>query len=170
MHSSTVRACPSKEDAPIASRDDRRAYCMHRLRRSPDLSLPAFYNMLADLTLIAHTALVMFVVLGQLGILIGWARAWRWTRGTIFRLTHLTCILVVMLETWFAVTCPLTTLENHWRGLAGEAVYESSFIGTWLDRLLFYSAPDWLFTTLYTLFALAVLASFLLYPPRYRHK
>ncbi len=138
--------------------------------RYPDLNLPALYNTLADLTLIAHTTLVMFVVLGQVGILIGWGRAWRWTRGAIFRLMHLACILVVMLETWFGVTCPLTALENHWRIRAGEAGYESSFIGAWLDRLLFYNAPAWLFTTLYTLFALAVLTSFLLYPPRYRHR
>lgn len=133
------------------------------------MSLPALYNTLADLTLIAHVALVIFVVFGQFVILIGWARAWRWTRGALFRLTHLASIVAVMLETWFGVACPLTVLENHWRQLAGQAGYQTSFIGAWLDRLLFYSAPDWLFTAIYTLFALAVLAAFILYPPRFRH-
>jgi hypothetical protein len=127
------------------------------------------YSTLADLTLIAHVALVMFVVFGQLAILIGWARCWAWTRAAPFRLTHLASIVVVMLETWIGVACPLTVLENHWRQLAGQAGYQTSFIGTWLDRLLFYNAPDWLFTTLYTLFALAVLATYILYPPRFRH-
>ena len=133
------------------------------------MSLPTIYNTLADLTLIAHVALVIFVVFGQLVILIGWARVWRWTRGALFRLTHLASIVVVMLETWFGAACPLTVLENHWRQLAGQAGYQASFIGAWLDRLLFYNAPDWLFTALYTLFALAVLATFILYPPRFRH-
>ncbi len=133
------------------------------------MNLPMFYNMLADLILIVHVALVMFVVFGQCGILIGWARDWAWTRGVIFRVAHLAGIVVVMLETWFGVDCPLTILEDHWRQLAGQAGYQAGFIATWLDRLLFYNAPDWLFTALYTLFALAVLASFILYPPRFRH-
>jgi len=133
------------------------------------MSLPTLYSTLADLTLIAHFALVMFVVCGQFTILIGWARGWGWTRGALFRLTHLASIVVVMLETWFGVACPLTTLENHWRQLAGQAAYQTSFIGVWLDRLLFYTAPDWVFTTLYTLFALTVLATYILYPPRFRH-
>lgn len=133
------------------------------------MTLPRLYNTLADLTLVAHVALVMFVLFGQLAILLGWARGWTRTRGALFRLTHLASIVVVMIETWFDVTCPLTALENHWRQLAGQAGYQTSFIGTWLDRLLFYNAPDWLFTTLYTLFALTVLATFILYPPRLRH-
>ena len=137
--------------------------------RYPDMSHPTLYNWLADLTLIAHVTLVMFVVFGQFAILIGWTRNWGWTLDAVFRLTHLASIIVVMLETWFGVTCPLTDLENHWRQLAGQSGYQASFIGTWLDRLLFYNAPDWLFTTLYTLFALVVLVTFLLYPPRFRH-
>lgn len=133
------------------------------------MSAHTLYNSLADLTLLAHVALVVFVVLGQVVIVIGWARRWGWTRGAAFRFAHLASIIVVMLETWFGVACPLTVLESHWRRLAGQAGYASSFIGVWLDRLLFYDAPDWLFTTVYTLFALAVLATFLLYPPRFRH-
>lgn len=133
------------------------------------MSLPTLYTALADLTLIAHVALVIFVVCGQVVILIGWARGWAWTRGVLFRLAHLASIVVVMLETWFGVDCPLTVLENHWRQLAGQTGYQASFIGTWLDRLLFYDAPDWLFTALYSLFALAVLATFIRYPPRFRH-
>jgi hypothetical protein len=134
------------------------------------MTIPTPYNALADLTLIVHVALVMFVVFGQIAILIGWARAWAWTRGAMFRLMHLASIVVVMLETWVGVTCPLTALENHWRQLAGQAGYQTSFIGAWLDRLLFYNAPNWLFTTLYSLFTLAVLATFILYPPRFRHR
>lgn len=133
------------------------------------MSITALYNTLADLILIAHAALVMYVVCGQFAILLGWARGWAWTRAALFRVTHLASIVVVMLETWFDVPCPLTVLESHWRRLAGQDGYQTGFVGAWLDRLLFYDAPDWLFTTVYTLFALLVLASFIRYPPRFRH-
>ena len=43
-----------------------------------------------------------------------------------------------------------------------------SFIGYWLNQLLFYSAPEWMFTLLYTLFALVVVATFVFYPPRWK--
>ena len=131
---------------------------------------PAFYSLLADLTLIGHATLVVFVLGGQIAILIGWARAWVWTRGALFRSVHLACIGSVMLEAWFGVTCPLTDLENNFRRLAGEAGYPATFIGSWLDRLLFYSAPEWVFIAAYTLFALVVLLTYLLYPPRFRHE
>jgi hypothetical protein len=127
------------------------------------------YSTLADLILILHVTLVLFVIGGQIVTLIGWARTWAWTRGLLFRMAHLLCIGSVVLESWFGMTCPLTTLENHLRQLAGEAGYSASFIGTWLDRLLFYNAPDWAFTTVYSLFALVVLATYILYPPRFRH-
>ena len=133
------------------------------------MSVIPLYSTLADLTLIVHVALVLFVIAGQIVTLIGWARGWPWTRGLLFRMAHLLCIGIVVLETWLGVTCPLTTLENHLRRLAGEAGYPTSFIGTWLDRLLFYNAPDWAFTTVYSVFALAVLATYILYPPRFRH-
>ncbi len=133
------------------------------------MSAPPIYSALADLILIAHVALVLFVIAGEIVTLIGWARAWAWTRDLHFRMAHLLCIGIVVLETWFGVTCPLTTLENHLRRLAGEAGYPASFIGTWLDRLLFYNAPDWAFTTVYSLFALAVFATYFLYPPKFRH-
>jgi len=129
----------------------------------------SFYHWLADLTLLTHALLVAFVIGGELLTLIGWARTWAWTRERIFRFAHLGCILIVMLEAWFGVACPLTTLEDEWRRRAGEAAYSGSFISTWLDRLLFYSAPPWAFTLTYSLFAALVLATFLWYPPRPRH-
>lgn len=68
----------------------------------------------------------------------------------------------------FGVPCPLTTLENEFRIRAGEAAaYQVSFIGYWLDRLLYYTAPAWVFTTIYTAFSLLVVLTFVFYPPRW---
>ena len=75
-----------------------------------------------------------------------------------------------MLESWFGVVCPLTRLEHHLRQRAGLAGYDLSFIGYWLRHLLFYDAPEWLFTVVYTVFGLLVVITFCVYPPRWRRR
>ena len=128
------------------------------------------YGLLADAILIAHAAYVMFVIGGQISILLGAWRGWGWTRNPIFRFAHLAAIGLVVWETWAGAACPLTVWENHFRQLAGSGAYEIGFIGYWLQKLIFYRAPDWMFTLVYTAFGLVAIASFLLYPPRRRRR
>jgi hypothetical protein len=45
-----------------------------------------------------------------------------------------------------------------------------SFIGYWLNRLMFYTAPEWVFTLVYTLFALLVVTTFVFYPPNWKRR
>ena len=132
------------------------------------MSEPERYALLADLVVVTHAGFVLFVVGGQVAILAGWARGWQWTRNPVFRILHLAAIGFVALQAWFGIVCPLTALEKHLRTLAGIAVYDSSFIGYWTHRLLFYTAPSWVFTVVHSLFGLLVAASFVLYPPRRR--
>ena len=122
----------------------------------------------ADLTLIAHAAFVAFVVVGQFLILVGWARGWRWTRDPAFRLIHLGAIALVVLESWFGVTCPLTWLEFRLRAAAGSPVAADGFLAWWLQRLIFYDAPSWVFTLVHTAFGAVVAVTLVLYPPRRR--
>lgn len=124
------------------------------------------YGLLADATIALHAAFVLFVVGGQILILIGWVRRWSWTHHPIFRWTHLGAIGFVVLEAWFGVPCPLTVLENEFRLRGGIETYQMSFIGYWLSRLLYYDAPAWVFTISYTVFSLLVVLTFILYPPR----
>ena len=51
--------------------------------------------------------------------------------------------------------------------MAGEGGYTGDFIGHWAHRLIFYEAEPWVFTVLYVSFGLAVLAAFVLAPPRW---
>ncbi len=125
-----------------------------------------FYALAADLVLVLHAAFVLFVVGGQVLTLVGWARNWRWTRAPVFRLAQLAAVGLVVLEAWWAVACPLTVLEDRLRTQAGETPYATSFIGHWLQRILFYSAPEWVFVLIYSAFGLAVLLTFVFYPPR----
>ncbi|MBT4932745.1 MAG: DUF2784 domain-containing protein [Rhodospirillaceae bacterium] len=117
---------------------------------------------LADLVGLWHGLFVLFVVGGQCLILIGWLSGWSWTRVRVFRLLHLAAICFVVLESWFAIPCPLTIIEADLRDSGAEI----SFIGYWLDRLLYFQAPTWVFTTLYSLFGCLVVMTFFFYPPR----
>jgi hypothetical protein len=87
-----------------------------------------------------------------------------------FRLAHLGAIAIIVAETWFGVVCPLTTLEMWLRRKTGETTYAGSFIQHWLQRILYYDAPPWVFTLAYSLFALAVVATWWYFPPRTRRR
>jgi hypothetical protein len=125
-----------------------------------------FYLILADTLLILHFLVVVFVVFGLVAIYIGLFRAWLWVRNPWFRLFHLAAIIIIALQSWIGVICPLTTWEMWLRTQAGQVVYSDSFIEHWLGVLLYYQAPDWVFITAYTAFGLLVLASWFIVPPR----
>ncbi len=119
----------------------------------------------ADAILVLHVAFVTFVVLGQLYVMAGWALGWPSARNKVFRLLHLAAIGVVVLQAWLGLACPLTLLELHLRGGQADLMAGQSFIGYWLSRLLYYQAPPWVFTMVYTLFGLIVLVCYFGYPP-----
>ena len=45
-------------------------------------------------------------------------------------------------------------------------VRPESFIGRWVYRLLYYRAPEWVFTTAYALWAAATVVTLIFLPPR----
>lgn len=124
--------------------------------------------LLADLVLALHAALVLFVVAGLPLIVGGNLAGWRWVNHWWFRLAHLLAIAVVVAESWLGIACPLTTLEVWLRSQAGQSVQVESFIGYWLQRLLYYNFPPWVFIGAYTLFGLLVLLAWWRFPPSSR--
>jgi hypothetical protein len=126
-----------------------------------------FYLLAADAVLITHALFVAFVVFGLFLVIAGGLLKWSWVRNIWFRVTHLIAIGIVVLQSWFGVLCPLTTWEMALRGRAGETAYTDSFIAYWLNRVLFYQAPDWVFITGYTLFGGLVLVSWFCVQPRW---
>lgn len=125
------------------------------------------YRLLADVVVIVHFAYVSFVLFGLLAILAGWVLRWSWVRNFWFRLAHLVAIAIVAGQSIAGMVCPLTTLENYLRRGAGQSTYPGAFIGYWAHRLMFFRAPSWVFTVAYVSFAIAVIATFLLIPPRW---
>lgn len=125
-----------------------------------------FYQWLADGVLVLHVGVVLFVVLGLVLTVVGGLRGWMWVRNRWFRYAHLAAIGIVVLQAWLGVLCPLTTLEMWLRGKAGTVGYDGSFIEYWLQRLLYYDAPTWVFVVAYTVFALLVILAWWRIPPR----
>lgn len=120
----------------------------------------------ADILLATHLAFVLFVVFGLVLVLLGKLRQWNWVRNPWFRIAHLSAIGIVVMESWLGVVCPFTRWEFEFRQRAGEATYTGSFIAHWLDRILYYQAPEWVFAVCYTVFGALVVASWFWVRPR----
>ena len=105
------------------------------------------------------------MVLGLPLIFIGNRAGWSWTNGFWWRLAHLAAIGVVVLQAWLGQYCPLTVLESWLREQAGQAAYRSSFVEYWVQRLIYYEAPLWVFAVVYTVFGLLVAWAWWRHPP-----
>jgi hypothetical protein len=125
----------------------------------------------SDVILFGHVLFVVFVVFGMALILAGGFLKWAWVRNPWFRVVHLAAIGVVVLQSWAGVICPLTTWEMALRERAGAATYSGSFIAHWLESILYFQAPAWVFAVCYTAFAAVVVASwFWIRPRRFRKR
>lgn len=132
-------------------------------------ALPSMpYQLLADAVLALHVGLVVFVIGGFAAIVAGNLLGWGWANRLWWRAAHLAAIVIVAVEAWFGAACPVTILELRLRSLAGEPAYGESFVEHWLQRLLYYEAPAWVFVVAYSLFALAVVGAWWRWPPRRR--
>jgi len=124
------------------------------------------YLVAADATLFIHASFVCFVIFGLILVFVGKLLSWSWVRNRRFRIAHLAAIGIVVLQSWFSVICPLTLWEMELRDKAGDVTYPGSFVAHWLETLLYYRAPEWLFILLYTLFGALVVGSWFWVRPR----
>ena len=119
---------------------------------------------MADAILVLHFLIAAFIAGGLPAIWIGKWLGWAWVRDPWFRYAHLAAIVFVAAEALAGVACPLTVWEDLLRG----GVQAESFIARWVQRLLFYRAPEWMFATAYALWAAATLLTLKLVAPRRR--
>jgi len=126
----------------------------------------AWYLFAADAILILHSAFVAFIVGGLLLIFAGRVLDWPWVSNPWFRLAHLIGIAIVVLQSWLGIVCPMTSWEMALRAKAGDAIYAGSFVSHWLNVILYYQAPQWVFAVCYTLFGAIVALSWFWVRPR----
>ncbi|HUX72410.1 MAG TPA: DUF2784 domain-containing protein [Steroidobacteraceae bacterium] len=119
---------------------------------------------IADAVVIVHFLIVLFIVAGVPLVYLGVAAHWAWVRSWPWRALHLAAISLVAAESLFGISCPLTVWENALRGMATSR----GFIERWMDRVIFYDAPTWVFTVAYLAFAALVLATWVAVPPTRR--
>jgi len=120
--------------------------------------------LLADALLVVHFAIAAFIVGGLFFVWLGAPLGWRAVRNPWFRYAHLGVIAFVAAEALIGVACPLTVWEDMLRGGAQP----DAFIPRWMQRALYYRAPDWVFTTAYVAWTAATLITLRLVPPRRR--
>lgn len=83
--------------------------------------------MLAEVTMVAHFAFLVYVVLGGfLALRLPW---------TAF--THLAAVTWGVLIVVFDLTCPLTVPEDHFRRMAGQEGLPRGFIDTYLTGVIY---------------------------------
>jgi hypothetical protein len=71
--------------------------------------------LLADIVVTVHLGFMLFVLIAQILIVVGWVLRWAWVRNFWFRFIHLASIGLVAGEALGKIECPLTTLERHLR-------------------------------------------------------
>lgn len=107
-------------------------------------------QLLGQLVLAIHVALIGFNVAGLVLIPLGAALNWRWVRILWLRALHLASLVVVALQAAFGRACFLT----DWQGaLTGEGAGDP-LVMRWVNGLIYWPLPMWVFTAAY----LAVLA------------
>ncbi|HEV2087053.1 MAG TPA: DUF2784 domain-containing protein [Cryptosporangiaceae bacterium] len=86
------------------------------------------YGLLADAVMLLHFGFLVFVTLG--GFL-----AWKWPKAWV---VHLVAVVWGALVVNFPVECPLTTAENYFHELAGEAgLPPAGFIDHYIENVIY---------------------------------
>lgn len=120
----------------------------------------------ADAILLLHVLVVIFNIFSLLFIFVGKVYNWHWISNPWFRLIHLISVSIVVLLSWLNSICPLTSIEMALRAKAGDTTYTGTFISHWLETILYYQVPPWVFAVCYTIFGILVIVSWYMIPPR----
>ena len=97
--------------------------------------------------MVAHFLLAAFVASGLLVIPIGYKIGWTWVRNRRLRIFHALVMGFITAETIVGLTCPLTILEHNLRGDRPVR----SFVGHWVERILYWELPHEIFIIIYFL-------------------
>lgn len=109
--------------------------------------------LLAEAILGAHLVVIAFNVLGLIVIPAGAALGWDWVRLRWWRLLHLASWAIVALQAALGRACFLTIWQDAAMGQGGG----TPLIERWVDSVIYWPLPIWVFSGLYlVLFALVL--------------
>jgi hypothetical protein len=114
-----------------------------------------------QLVLALHVLVIAFNVAGLLLIPLGARLNWRVVRIRWLRLAHLASLAVVALQAALGRACFLTLWQSDITGAA-----ETPLIMRWVNSVIYWPLPIWVFTALYLAVFAYVVALWWLVPPR----
>ena len=110
---------------------------------------------LAESILAAHIAIILFNVFGLIAVPLGAIRGWRFVRIRWWRVLHLVLLAAVAVQAVVGRACILTLWQAALAG--GTAAHPTPLIMGFVNRLVFWPLPFWVFVALYVaLFAYVV--------------
>jgi Protein of Unknown function (DUF2784) len=119
--------------------------------------------MLAGLVLASHVAIILFNLFGLVAVPIGAVCGWRFVHIRWWRLLHILLLAAVAVQALLGRACILT----EWQGdLAGAGPHPAPLIAGWINRLIYWPLPIWVFAVLYVAVLGYALALLWLVPPR----
>ena len=121
-------------------------------------------ELLAAAILAAHLVVIGFNVFGLVAIPLGAWRGWDWVRIGWWRWLHLGSMAVVALQAVAGRACFLTLWQDDLEGGAQT----TPLIARWVNGLIYWDLPLWVFTAAYVLVFAYVLALLRLVPVRRR--
>jgi Protein of Unknown function (DUF2784) len=126
---------------------------------------PSVGPILATAVLIAHLAVIAFNLFGLIAIPLGALLGWGFVRVRWWRLIHLGLLAVVALQALAGRACFLTLLQG---ALNGADIRPTPLIMGFVNRMIFWPLPLWVFTALYVVVWVYALALWWIVPPERR--
>jgi len=115
---------------------------------------------LAQAILAIHVAVIVFNAAGLVMIPVGAFMGWRLVRIAWLRLLHLALLAIVAGQALAGRACILTIWQSE---LSRETPSPPLIMG-WVNRLVYWNLPFWVFTIIYSAVFLYVLALSVLVP------
>lgn len=116
---------------------------------------------LADIILIIHFVVIVFVLSIFIFVPYGYSEGWEWVRKKKIRYLHLFIISFVSIESVLGLICPLTILENSLR----QKITTESFVSQYLSKIIYFNFPSIFFIFLYFFGLGLTLGLHIKYPP-----
>ena len=121
---------------------------------------------LAEAILAAHLAIILFTLFGLIAVPLGAVWRWRFVRVRWWRLLHLVSLAAVAAQAVLGRACFLTIWQAALTGATGSP---TPLIVGWVNRVIYWPLPLWVFAALYLLVFGYALALLWLVPPAGPH-
>jgi hypothetical protein len=116
----------------------------------------------AEAVFAAHLAVILFNLGGLFAVPLGAALGWRFVRIRWWRLGHLALLALVAVQAALGRACILTL----WQARLEARAEPVPLIAGWVERLIYWPLPLWVFALCYALVFAAAVALYRLVPPR----